>query len=241
MKLLVSSQGIFIVGDYIYTCNHSNDEHTNFETINSRNLITEASGKSYTHNLGHLNSCDYSSSRNMLLTGNSSKSYTLIPEVFIFNNWSSILESETQLDFNSLEKTVIKFAEFEGEYKWNFAWGIEDNVVWASCCDMRILRKIILGEDAGGNFDGTYIIEGVWYSETSDIIGGIIYSKGSLYAGVKGKYGIRKLIPTSGNLFKSEYIKPTGKMGDMQGVGVYKDKLVCVSDSNCTKLSLTDI
>lgn len=234
-----TSQGIFIVDNYLYTTAHSNDEHTDFAHITKYDISTNKSVKIYTHNLGHLNSCDYSSRRDMLLTGNSSKSYTLIPEMFIFKNWRSVLENNTTLDFNTLEKTVIQFAEFEGEYKWNFAWdSATDNIVWASCCDMRILRKIKLGTDDEGNYDGTYVIERTWYSEQSDIIGGIIHVNGNLYAGVKGSYGIRKLQITNGNMFKSEYIHPVGKFGDMQGVAIYENKLICVSDGNTTKIDI---
>ena len=235
-----TTQGIFIVGDYLYTTSHSNDEHTDYATISRTGLAGQGGGKEYTHNLGHLNSCDYSHTRDMLLTGNSSKSYTLTPEAFIFKNWANVLEDNTKLEFDELDKIIIKFEEFKGEYKWNFAWGAEGtNTIWALCCDMRILRKITLGVDSQGDFDGSYTIDRTWYSDKSDIIGGVVMHKGFLYAGVKGEYGIRKIAQTDGMVFKSEYIKPNKKAGDMQGVAIYQDDLICVSDSNCTKVGLS--
>ena len=106
---------------------------------------------------------------------------------------------------------------------------------------MRILRKITLNKSADGQYDGTYTIDGTWHSEKSDIIGGLIYYKGFLYAGVKGDYGIRKINITDGIKFNSEYIHPTLKSGDMQGLAIYDNKMICVSSSNCTKIPLSEL
>ena len=235
-----TTQGIFIVGNYLYTCEHSDDEHTTTAGIKKYDLSTNSVLKTYSHNLGHLNSCDYSAEKDMLLTGNSSKKYDLTPQLFIFKNWSTVLENNTTLDFYTLDKIVITFSDFANEYKWNFAWGKNDTI-WASCCDVRILRKITLNKGADGQYDGTYTIDGTWYSEKSDIIGGLIYYKGFLYAGVKGDYGIRKINITDGIKFNSEYIHPTLKSGDMQGLAIYDNKMICVSDSNCTKIPLSEL
>lgn len=241
-----STQGIFIVDGTIYTCTHSNDEHTDFATLTTQ-------GKTIKHNFGHMNAPDYSHEKDSLIVGNGSKSNTLPLKGWIFTNFKEKLIHDATLDMNSIEKVELDFTHITNEYKAQLCWGYGDSV-FLMTNDNRTIRKINLAkgserltfgvfqEDKLENkFNGTYEIVGTWYSRTSDVMGGFLYHKGYLYTGIKGQYGIRKNILKSNGYFDSEYLPFSPLQGDMQGIGIHSDSFYAFTDYKGYSIKVSDI
>lgn len=245
-----TTQGIFIIGDNIYKCSHSNDEHTDFANIsvvqkNSPNTPV----KTISHNLGHLNSPDYSIGKDSLIVGNGSKNYTLPLKGWIFKNFSSIVEGFT-IDFNTIEKVELDFSQFN-ESKCQLCWGYDNtDIIYMCTDDCRVIRKILLGkgdDNKGlGNFilntpeneyNGSYDIINTWISRQSDILGGMIFYKGHLYMGIKGAYGLRKVTFLNNGYFDSAYFETYGKLGDIQGLALDESSVYWFSDYEGYKFS----
>ena len=225
-----STQGIIVIDGTVYTCYHASDDHSVFDgKIGNKN-----------HNICHMNAPSYNSTKDMLMVGNGSKSYTLAMEGWIFPNWKNAYANNDQLDINLLDKITLDFSNeiFNGEFKAQLCWGEEDkDYIYLATCDNRYIRKLQLctGTTQGtygnyvqrtdGGYNGTYEIINTWYSRTSDTIGGMMYYKGYIFFGIKGDYGIRKCILKSDGYFDSEYLHPSGKAGDMQGLHLYNNEI----------------
>ena len=193
-----TTQGIFIIGDYIYKCKHSNDEHTDFANIEVANKNSpDTQVKTISHNIGHLNSPDYSIEKDSLIVGNGSKDYTLPLKGWIFKNFSSVVNGST-IDFNTIEKIELDFSQIE-ESKCQLCWGYDStDIIYMCTDDCRVIRKILLGKGsdnkgtgvfiegaAESDYNGSYTILNTWISRQKDTHGGMIFYKGHLYIGVK--------------------------------------------------------
>lgn len=242
-----ASQGMFIMGDYLYTWSHSSDDRTtslgSYNKFALADLNTQvASGQ---HNLGHMNSPSYCSVRDMMMVGNGSKIYnqTNYPMAgYIYTNFSTVMESNpANLDHDSLDKITLDLSQFAGECKAQLCWGDPStDYVYLMTCDNTIIRKLKLNK-TDGRYDGTYTVTNTWRSTQTDINGGFKFYKGYLLSGVKGDYGIRKMELCTNGRIKETYIHPNNKSGDMQGLDVYDGYLYAYTDTKGYKISITDI
>ena len=69
----------------------------------------------------------------------------------------------------------------------------------------------------------------------------MIYYKGYVFFGVKGAYGIRKCILKSDGYFDSEYLHPSDKVGDMQGLQLYNNEIYAYTDSRGYKINVNNL
>ncbi|MCK1982241.1 MULTISPECIES: hypothetical protein [Peribacillus] len=247
-----STQGTFIVGDNIYKCYHSNDEHTDFMNITAVSKTNpNTTIKTITHNLGHMNAPDYSAVKDSLIVGNGSKSFTLLPKGWILPNFAALLVGTT-IDFNAVDKIELDFSQLVGEWKGQLCWGYgSSDIVYLFTNDNRILRKILLGKgtnnlgsgtfiegSAATRYNGSYSILNTWYSRTVDTLGGMFFHEGYIYTGVKGANNIRKCIPLNNGYFDSEYRPILNATGDMQGVSISDGQVYAFTDYKGYKFSL---
>ena len=251
-----SSQGMFIIGDYMYLFGHSSDDKvTMLGDFNKRSIsnlnVNVASGK---HNLGHMNAPSYDSNKDMMIVANGSKIYdqsSLPMEGYVFYNFKNVIENETNLVFDDLDKTIIDLSMFTGEFKAQLCWGYGD-YVYLLTSESRIVRKLKLGkgtnklangtytEETEDRYNGTFEIINEWRSVTTGIIGGMKFYKGVLYIGIKGEYGIQKIkFATNGNMLV-EYIKVSEQVGTMQGLDVKDGVLYAFTDSKGYSINLID-
>lgn len=194
----ISSESL--VGDEIWVFPVSNDEGTNFIKATrykvdfENNTATEVG--SFTHNWGHVNSSAYNPWRDALICGNGSGSYTLMGQIFIFENASSF-KDRTQV--NRSEAVTIDIQEWG--YKANVVWG-ESNLGRGDICyvinnDAQNVRKLQLGMGANNlgsgvmlsgrndnQFNGTYQVLGQWTLPRIDVVQGSNYENGALYIGL---------------------------------------------------------
>ena len=249
------SQGVFIIGDYMYMFGASSDDRTttlgSFDRYSLSDLNTIVhSGK---HNLGHMNAPSYSSAKDMMIVGNGSKIYdqsSLPMEGYIFKNFKTVIENNpSNLVFENLDKVILNFSQFAGEYKCQLCWGEENtDIVYLLTCENTIIRKLLLTKDASGNYTGEYTVLGTFRSTVKGIVGGFKYHNGYLYTGVKGDYGIRKMKLCVNNIdstldgfIENEYIQPSSMVGTMQGIEVNNNILYGITDSKGYKINLSDI
>lgn len=194
----ISSESM--VDDELWVFPVSNDEGTNFIKATrykmdfENNTATEVG--SFTHNWGHVNSSAYNPWRDALICGNGSGSYTLMGQIFIFENASSF-KDRTQVDRS--EAVTIDIQEWG--YKANVVWG-ESNMGRGDICyvinnDAQNVRKLQLGMGANNlgsgvmlsdrnnnQFNGTYQVLGEWTLPRIDVVQGSNYENGALYIGL---------------------------------------------------------
>ena len=242
-----SAQGIFIHDGHLYTWSQSSDDRTStlgsYKKVSLNNHAQVASG---THNLGHMNSPSYCSERDMLLVGNGSKLYdqTSFPMGgYIYTNFSNVLDAnQSNIEHDSLEKVLIDLSQFTGEFKAQLCWGDPStDYIYLMTCDNRIIRKLQLMKNENGDYTGEYNVVGVWRTTQSNVNGGFKYYNGYLLSGIKGEYGIRKMELCSNGRIKDTYIHPNNKIGDMQGVDVFGEKLYAYTDSRGYSIDISKI
>lgn len=254
-----TTQGIFIIDGTVYTCRHTtNDDHSDFD-----GRITNPSGSGVSHNICHMNAPYYNATKDMLIVGNGSKSFTLAMEGWIFPNWKQTLanafSNSTNLNIEALDKICLDFSDavFDDEYKCQLCWGIDSSdYVYLTSSDCRVIRKLQLCsgttvgtygnyvERSDGGYNGTYEILSTFRSRTSDAIGGMMYYKGALIFGIKNtlhKHGIRKCILKSDGFFDSEYIDIEDIYGDMQGIALYNNEIYAYTDYRGYKFNLSEL
>lgn len=242
------SQGMFIMGGYMYCWGHSSDDRTTSMglyrkyAMNDLNTVV-ASGH---HNLGHMNSPSYCPVRDMMLVGNGSKLYDQAgyPMAgYIYKNFSNVMKGNpSNLVHNELDKITIDLSQFTGEFKCQLCWGDSStDYIYLMTSENRIIRKLQLTKDNNGNYTGEYEVVGTWRSTQADINGGFKYYNGYLLSGIKGDYGIRKMELCSNGRIKETYIHPNNKQGVMQGLDVYDDYLYAYTDGKGYRISISKI
>ena len=249
------SQGMFIIGDYMYLWGHSSDDKTTtlgqYRMYSMSDLNTQVG--TGTHNLGHMNAPSYSSKKDMMIVANGSKLYdqsSLPMEGWIFPNFKAIMESKpVNIVFNDLEKITLDLSQFTGEYKAQLCWG-EDNsdYVYLMTCDNTIVRKLLLAKDELGEYTGEYTIVKEYRSEVRGIVGGFKYFNGCLYTGVKGEYCVRKM-KLCDNIFDStlpgfiqnEYLPIPDVIGATQGLDIYNGMFYVFTDNKGYKIDINKL
>ena len=244
------SQGMFIIGDYMYHWGHSSDDKTT--TLGQFRMYSmtdfETPVHTGTHNLGHMNAPSYSPRRDMMIVANGSKIYdqsTLPMEGWIFPNFKATMESKpANLVFDDLEKITLDLSQFTGEYKAQLCWG-EDNsdYVYLLTSENTIVRKLLLAKDESGKYTGEYTVVKEYRSEVTGIVGGFKYFNGCLYTGVKGEYCVRKM-KLCDNMFDStlpgfiqnEYLPIPDVIGTTQGLDIYNGMLYVFTDDKGYKI-----
>ena len=194
----ISSESL--VGDELWIFPVSNDEGTNYIKATrykldfENNTATEVG--SFNHNWGHVNSSAYNPWRDAIICGNGSGSYTLMGQIFIFENASSFKD---RVEVNRSEAITIDIQEWG--YKANVIWG-DSNMGRGDICyvitnDAQNIRKLQLGmgsNDLGSGtmlsdktdyqFNGTYQVLGAWNLPKMDVVQGSNYENGALYIGL---------------------------------------------------------
>ena len=242
------SQGMFIMGDYMYCWGHSSDDRTtslgSYRKCALNNLNTIIATGS--HNLGHMNSPSYCSTRDMLIVGNGSKLYDQsgYPMAgYIYKNFSNVMKDDpSNIVHDNLDKIKIDLSQFTGEFKCQLCWGDPStDYVYLMTCDNRIIRKLQLTKGEDGIYTGEYTVVGTWRSSQADVNGGFKYYNGYLLSGVKGVYGIRKMELCHNGRIKETYIHPNNKSGDMQGLEVNAEYLYAYTDTKGYRININKI
>ena len=266
-----SAQGIYIIGDELWLCNHSNDEHTDFANISVINKNTFEGIRTVSHNLGHLNTLSYNADNDCLITTNSSKSYSLPPKIWIFPNWKT-QSASNKLDFNTLDKIELDFSWVyteNGESKANPCWGEnianKNNIIYVLTNDNKIIRKVVLGKGSNNfglgtfiegksatEYNGTYKIVDTWRQfDGLGVNADVVFHKGKLYTAGRfsnqhsGCYVYQ--LQTGGNIKKSilqiHNYTDAGVLqaNDGQGVEIDGDNLYFFTDSWGAVIDLNSI
>lgn len=249
------SQGIFICNNNMYHWGHSSDDKTTTLGTFRKYSMSDLNSivHSGTHNLGHMNAPSYCTLKNKMIVGNGSKGYNDIPlEGYIFNNFKEVLESNpSNIVFNDLDKVVLNFEQFTGEFKCQLCWGDPNtDFCYLLTGDNRCIRKLKLGKgdnnlESGDfvsgkgaeDYNGTYSVISTWTSSLPDIMGGFVFDNGYLYTGVKGDKCIRKITLCNDGTFKSEYLPVINLYGAMQGVCFDEEYLYAFTDGRGYKIS----
>lgn len=179
---------ITFIGDNLYVFNSSDDAHTDFKRISvytvGANILTKQDIE-ITHNLGHVNSVDYSAGNNALIMGNGSNDGTLLGEIIIYPN------------VNMTNGAVLRY---EDAIKINVGaegWGIKTNVVWGErnltgaynliyviTNNNQDVYKLCLHK-SGTSFTGGYTIIDHWHTdEYIDVNQGSVFHNSTLYVGL---------------------------------------------------------
>lgn len=247
-ETLGTSQGIIIIGDYMYHWGHSSDDRTTSLGMYNKYALSDLNTllKTGSHNLGHMNSPSYCSVRDMMIVGNGSKIYdqTSYPMAgYIYKNFSAVMESDpSNIDHYSLDKIIIDLSQFTGEFKCQLCWGDPStDYVYLMTCDNRIIRKLQLAKDESGNYTGEYTVAGTWRTTLSGVNGGFTYCNGYLLSGVKGDYGIRKMELCTNGRIKETYIHPNNKNGAMQGLAIKDECLYAFTDGRGYKINVNKL
>ena len=250
------SQGMFIINNNMYLFGHSSDDKTttlgDFRKISMDNLNTVVT--SGNHNLGHMNAPSYSHEKDMMIVGNGSKIYDqseLPMEGYIFYNFESKIVDATNLDFDSLDKTIIDLSMFVGEFKAQLCWECGDNVILLTS-ESRIIRRLKLGkgteqltngtytETTDDRYNGTFEILSEHRTPHTAIMGGMKFHNGYLYVGAKGNYPIRRFqLCTNGGL-KIDDICVNDCHGTMQGIDIKDGILYAYTNERGYKINLID-
>lgn len=241
------SQGMFIIGNYLYIWGHSSDDRVttlgDYRKFSLDDLSTGIAGGK--HNLGHMNSPSYCPVRDMMIVGNGSKitDQTNFPMAgYIYKNFSTVMESNpSNIVHDDLDKITLDLSQFTGEFKAQLCWGDSStDYVYLMTCENRIIRKLLLNK-TNGVYDGTYSVEGVWRTTLPDVNGGFKYYNGYLLSGVKREYGIRKMELCTNGRIKDTYIHPNNMIGTMQGLDVKDDYLYAYTERSGYKININKI
>ncbi|MDG2544724.1 hypothetical protein [Lactiplantibacillus plantarum] len=142
-----TSQGMVQVGSQLWVGNSSTDDHST-DTIGQIFRLDSGLKKvgRFVHNLGHLNSMDYNSETDSLLTSNTSDNITLISEIIIVQNVNSLNlpESWPLIDYN--QNYVVKIPLGVNNIGGGPIFGENKNIVYFMC----------------GQYYGTYKIQKYW-------------------------------------------------------------------------------
>lgn len=248
-----STQGMFIWGENLCLCSHSNDEHTNFVNNSIINKDTFAGIKTVQHNFGHLNTVNYNASNDCLMFSDSAKNI-FANHIYIIPNWSAYAESHDKWDFNEVEKVTIDiewlYTELN-EYKANPAWGPNwgnNDLIYVASNDNTVLRCLRLGK--GGNqldrgtyipaeedgYNGTYTVVNTYTTEQNICVNGDSHIINGCFVtgarfGTEGKSGILALRIQDTNSIKPELWQMDQAMGDGQGLATTEDEFFFATDS----------
>lgn len=259
VKSTGSVQGIMTMDNWVILTSHSNDEHTDFtggmSFLNKDTMLQEFS---ITHNFGHMNAPYYNKEKDIFIVGNGSKSYTLTPKGWIVPNFSQRVQearSIGRLDFHTVPKVELDFAHLTTDFKGQMCWGADSSdYIWLMTNDNTEFRKVLLGKGTNNlglgtfiegvnatEYNGSYSIVKSYYSSVTDVMGGMLSYRGSIYTGIKGEYHIRKTTPLTNGYFESTYIIIPGMTGDIQGIAILDEDLYVFSDYRGFKIPLSEL
>ncbi|UQB03060.1 hypothetical protein Ped0620_02600 [Pediococcus pentosaceus] len=230
-----TSQGMVQVGHELWVGNQSTDDHST-NTIGQIYKFDSGLNKvgRFVHNLGHLNSMDYNSETDSLLTSNTSDDTTIISEIIIVQNvhslnlpeaWPLIDYSQNYvvkipLGVNNIgggpifgeNKNVVYFmaGQYYGTYKIQKYWlGTGSNDVSTGGYGTFIAGK------GDNEYNGTAKLLGEFYGPTMEVGQDATYFNGNIY----GTFGRR-----TGKIYKIELNQAT--TADSQGTYALKEAWV---------------
>ncbi|PFP30278.1 hypothetical protein COJ96_06080 [Bacillus sp. AFS073361] len=257
-----SPQGLFLMDEYYFACaGPVTDDYTTYANMVMYNKSTNALVKSISQNFGHMNTVDYSTSKNSLLISNGSKSYTMPPIAWIlpnFKEWATN-SNNTVLEYNTVDKITLDFSQLSSEFKGQFVWGYDNtDIIYMISNECRTLRKILLGKGTNNlgsgvyvnttdpnRYNGSYQILNTWQSNVVDVHSDMFFYKGNVYMGIKGANQIRKAIPMSDGTFESEYLplitNTNGTLADVEGLDYDNEYLYIFNAYDGYRLSINNL
>lgn len=231
----LTSQGMVQVGKELWVGNASTDDHST-DTIGQIYKFDSGLNKigRFVHNLGHLNSLDYNSETDSLLTSNTSDNTTLISEMIIVQNVHSLNLPEAWPLIDYSKNYVIKIPLGVNNIGGGPIFGENKNVVYFMCGQYYgtyKIQKYWLGTGAndvskGGygtfiagkgdnEYNGTAKLLGEFYGPTMEVGQDATYFNGNIY----GTFGRR-----TGKVYKIELNQATTT--EVQGTYTLKEAWV---------------
>ena len=244
----------------VWKFNASNDDNSNtaewyrmaFDTatLEMGSLIS-----ANTHNLGHVNSCDYNPNRDAFICGSGSGDYELEGKIYIIENaWEkSALNVEDAVVINlPIETYGVKPNVIWGDkslihYTYNY------NKAWVITNDGYDVYELLLGTDdnelengtmvKNTGFNGTYKVLGHYnyllanVPDARNVVQGAAYSKGKIYWGFghnNGKCAVHWVTPRAGGKCDYDGINYNTYTEDgtittqsIVSIAIYEDYLFC--------------
>jgi hypothetical protein len=259
-----TTQGMFLMDNYFFTTTgNTTEDHTTYGNMGMYDKTSLSLVKPITQNFGHMNTVDFSSSKNSLLISNGSKSYTQPPVGWIIPNFreyiSGLPNTGAVMEYNTVDKITLDFSQFSDEYKGQFCWGYDNtDIIYMVTNDCRTLRKVLLGKGSNNlgsgvyvttsdpnRYNGSYQILGTWQSQIQDTHSDMFFYKGHVYMGIKGANQIRKAIPCSDGTFNSEYLPvftpSNGNVADVEGFAYDSSYLYIFNASKGYRMNINQL
>lgn len=230
-----TSQGMVQVGSQLWVGNSSTDDHST-ETIGQIYKFDSELNKvgRFVHNLGHLNSMDYNSETDTLITSNTSDNATLLSEIILVQGVTGLQLDEAWPLINYDHSYAIKIPLGVNNIGGGPIFGENKNVVYFMCGQYYgtyKIQKYYLGtgsNDLSTSGIGTYIsgkndneyngtakLLGEFYGPTMEVGQDATYFNGNIY----GTFGRR-----TGKIYKLELNQATST--EVQGTYALKEAWV---------------
>ncbi|MBA5972496.1 hypothetical protein H2O60_04950 [Leuconostoc mesenteroides] len=231
----LTSQGMAQVGSQLWVGNSSTDDHST-ETIGQIYKFDSELNKvgRFVHNLGHLNSMDYNSETDTLITSNTSDNTTSLSEIILVQGVTGLQLDESWPLINYNQSYVVKIPLGVNNIGGGPIFGENKNVVYFMCGQYYgtyKIQKYYLGtgsNDLSTSGIGTYIsgkndneyngtakLLGEFYGPTMEVGQDATYFNGNIY----GTFG-RK----TGKIYKLELNQATST--EVQGTYALKEAWV---------------
>lgn len=227
-----TSQGMVQVGSQLWVGNSSTDDHST-DTIGQIYKFDSELNKvgRFVHNLGHLNSMDYNSETDTLITSNTSDNATLLSEIILVQGVTGLQLDEAWPLINYNQSYVVKIPLGVNNIGGGPIFGENKNVVYFMCGQYYgtyKIQKYYLGtgsNDLSTSGIGTYIsgkndneyngtakLLGEFYGPTMEVGQDATYFNGNIY----GTFGRR-----TGKIYKLELNQATST--EVQGTYSLKE------------------
>ena len=231
----LTSQGMVQVGSQLWVGNSSSDDHST-DTIGQIYRFDSKLNKvgRFVHNLGHLNSMDYNSDTDTLITSNTSDDATLLSEIILVQGINGLQLDEAWPLINYNEPYVVKIPLGVNNVGGGPIFGENKNIVYFMCGQYYgtyKIQKYYLGtgsNDLSATGIGTYIsgkndneyngtakLLGEFYGPTMQVGQDATYFNGNIY----GTFG-----RNTGKIYRIELNQATS--AEVQGTYALKEAWV---------------
>lgn len=243
----LTSQGMVQVGNQLWVGNASTDDHST-DTIGQLYKFDSELNKvgRFVHNLGHLNSLDYNSETDALLTSNTSDNTTLISEIILVQGVTHLNVPDSWPLINYNDSYVIKIPMGVNNIGGGPIFGENKNVVYFMCGQYQgtyKIQKYYLGTGSNNlstsgigtfisgktdnEYNGTAKLLGEFYGPTMEVGQDATYFNGNIY----GTFGRR-----TGKIYKIELNQATTT--EVQGTYSLKEAWILPNyDNNGSNIS----
>ena len=249
-SIIASWSDFVMIGGNLVVFSPSSDE-THVDGTGQINIINPATwtqvGSTITHNFGHCNTVHYDSDSDVLMIGNLPGNATYPVALYLLYDFSTLL-SEASLDFDAIDKTIIKlnaspvvtntagcFAELHGSVRdYAYVCGAY-NAQWLKIqlgMGANNLGQGVYSEAAVGKYNGSYaVLDSATHtlkeSSSEEVCGGIDFYDGKILT-CNGHTGIRGSIwEMAASAISRQYTHGEG-LDDhaSQGLVIWGDKVL---------------